>query len=963
MNSNIGIFTLFVMMAACVLSRALATSPNRTNQNITISLALLASTGVLLATGAIEMTGRYGYSAIFALFAFTLVFVIAPLILFPIRRLSKLVRFATSVDFLTFRYRGKSVAIWACSVTILSVIPLLVAQLLSIESVVTFIFGEDKKTLSILAVLGIISLISWKSIQARESNPLRWVLAAAGILLLCAIGLSAWIVTDAVFGGVSEMNQWAIDSNQQNIIKRFNSSYSLFIVFLAASLSYPINFDILVSEDISDRQASMSCWVYPLLVLLICIPLIPLLWSGLALQPSSSLQQYLYTMPMMVGHPIVSSLGAASILLLGIALCSVLTILSAKMVLNSVVLPDKNLYHQKNLTAWINRRTFIVSVSLVIFSIALCLNIKSHSITDLYLVGFAGLAQLMPGIIAAMYLPKMSRPAFIAGLAGGILVWLLTLALPVLFGDWSWHVPLIDKTLLFGMQAWEVWSIEALLLNITLCTLFSLFGKMDEEQKSFASICMADNVYIPVRVEINQKSVAELTERLGLSLGDEAQIEMESALKLLGFDDKEIRPASLRQLRDAINASLNLRFGILAAERIMSHSLPRAISNHSEPEDIYLLESVLAVHGDQLTGIASELNKLRVHHREVLDKLPIGVISLDQNGEILKWNTAISTYTDIDKDSALGSSVMDLPEPWKAQIREFLASDDKARDNVRLENSNGIRWFSLQKSTEDSLEASNDDVILLIEEQTKAVLLTQKSIDNERLASIGRLAAGVAHEIGNPVTGIACLAQNLQHETEPSQILESAQHILSQTDRINRIVESLINFSKGDKSKEGLFTPVNLRDVAEEAIQLLTLGDLESKVIFTADIEPDMEVLGDYHQLVQIFLNLLSNSRDASPANSQVTILAERDCEIIRVTVNDSGTGIEQGLQSQLYEPFVTTKEPGQGTGLGLWIVFKLVKGLGADISISSPAENGTCGTTVALRFTAYSPEAVEDAI
>ena len=963
MNSNIGIFTLLVMITACVLSRAVASNTNRVSQNIILSLALLASTGVLLATGAIEMTGRYGYSAIFALFAFTLVFIIAPLILFPIRRLSKLVRFATSVDFLTFRYRGKNVAIWACSVTILSVIPLLVAQLLSIESVVTFIFGADKKMFGILVVLGIISLISWKSMQAGESNPLRWVIAAAGLLLLCAIGLSAWVVTDAVFGGVSEINQWAIDSNQQNIIKRFNSSYSLFIVFLAASLSYPINFNILISEDISDRQASMSSWVYPLLVLLVCIPVIPLLWSGLELQPSSSLQQYLYSMPMMVGHPLISSLGAASILLLGIALCSGLTILSAKMVLNSVVLPDKNLYQQKNLTNWINRRTFIVSVSLVIFTIALSLNIKSRSITDLYLVGFAGLAQLMPGIIAAMYLPKMSRRAFIAGLAGGMLVWLITLAFPVLFGDWSWYIPLLDKTLLFGMQAWEVWSIEALLLNITLCTLFTLFGKMDEQQKTFASICMADNVYIPIRVEITQKSVAELTERLGLSLGDEAQVEMESALKLLGFDKKEIRPASLRQLRDAINASLNLRFGILAAERIMNNSLPRAISNHSDPEDMYLLESVLAVHGAQLTGIANELNKLRVHHREVLDKLPIGIISLDQNGEILKWNTAISKYTDIDKDSALGSSITDFPEPWKSQIRDFLVSDDNARDNIRLENSDGVRWFSFQKSIEDSLEAGNNDIILLIEEQTKAVLLTQKSIDNERLASIGRLAAGVAHEIGNPVTGIACLAQNLKHETEPSQILESAQHILSQTDRINRIVESLINFSKGDKSKEGLFSPINLRKVAEEAIQLLTLGDVESKIIFRADINPNMEVLGDYHQLVQIFLNLLSNSRDASPTNSQVTILAERDLENIRVTVNDSGTGIEQGLQSKLYEPFLTTKEPGQGTGLGLWIVFQLVKGLGADISISSPAENSTCGTTVAIRFTAYSSKAIEESI
>ena len=85
-------------------------------------------------------------------------------------------------------------------------------------------------------------------------------------------------------------------------------------------------------------------------------------------------------------------------------------------------------------------------------------------------------------------------------------------------------------------------------------------------------------------------------------------------------------------------------------------------------------------------------------------------------------------------------------------------------------------------------------------------MLIQKSIDNERLASMGRLAAGVAHEIGNPVTGIACIAQNLEHEMEPEQISESAQHILSQTDRIKRIVDSLINFSRGEKRLKGVIS-------------------------------------------------------------------------------------------------------------------------------------------------------------
>jgi signal transduction histidine kinase len=394
-----------------------------------------------------------------------------------------------------------------------------------------------------------------------------------------------------------------------------------------------------------------------------------------------------------------------------------------------------------------------------------------------------------------------------------------------------------------------------------------------------------------------------------------------------------------------------MRLGVLTTENVMSEAFPPPKSLSSQTEDLFVLESVLAVHGNQLTGIASEFNKLRVHHREILDKLPIGIVSLDQNGEILKWNEAISEYTNLDNSSAFGSSIADLPKPWNKEITSFVTSDDLIRDNVSMELDEKRRWFTFQKSAGVPVDDINDEVILLIEEKTESVLLIQKSINNERLASVGRLAAGVAHEIGNPVTGIACLAQNLEHESDSKQVLETAEHILSQTSRINRIVESLINFSRGEKSIIKNLQRVNLHEVAEETIQLLTLGDNASQVQFKANIPSDFEILGDYHQLIQVFLNLLSNSRDASTADSEVTILATEADGKIRITINDSGTGITQSLQSQLFEPFVTSKDPGKGTGLGLWVVFNLVKGLDGDITINSPAENNTCGTTVALTF------------
>jgi signal transduction histidine kinase/Na+/proline symporter len=951
MSIQIVFFTTLIIFIACSVTRTINARNDSKSQNLILSLALFASTGVLLATSSIEMAGRYGYTMILALFGFSLVFVIAPLVLFPIRRLSSVVRLATSVDFLTFRYRGKNVAIVSCLATTLSIIPLVVAQILATDSLVDNIFNSSIKPITCLLLLIAVSVTVRQSLKVGIAQQLRWIMAAAGLLLIIAVSLSTWIAVTAEFGSVSQMNAWVVDSGQQTIVKRFDSSYSIFIIFLAAGISFPANFNMLVSDAISDRQASTMSWAYPLLMLLACIPIFPLLWSGLSLQSNSTFQEYLFALPLALEQPLIASLGAASIILLALALCCSLIMFSTRMILNSFVLPGKKLSEPKNLTQWIDRRYFTISLGVMLFCILLSFVAKTRSITDLYLVGFAGLAQLMPGMIAAIYLPKASRKGFIAGLSAGMFVWLVTLALPLIFGDWYWQVPLIEKPLLFGMQAWEAWSIEALMLNITLCTLFSIFSKMDEQQKNFATICMADNVYIPIRVELKQKSIAEMKQQLFLVLGQEADTEIQSALSSLKFDTNELRPGALRKIRDTINASLNMRFGVLAADSIMSQALPLPSSSGTQQEDIFLLESVLAVQGDQLTGIASELNKLRVHHREILDKLPIGVIALAQNGEILKWNAAISNYTQIDPSSASGSLVRDLPDPWKSEITSFLVSDEASRDNVRLDINGSIRWFSFQKSTQISMEEINDNIILLVEEKTQSVMLIQKSIDNERLASMGRLAAGVAHEIGNPVTGIACIAQNLEHEMEPEQISESAQHILSQTDRIKRIVDSLINFSRGETPKGRHFKRVNLKEACEEAIQLITLADHASTLSFSCLIAPNLNILGDYHQLIQVFLNLLSNSRDASPPNSAITILANSLDEKIRVTINDSGTGIAENLQSQLFEPFVTSKDPGKGTGLGLWVVFNLVKGLGAEITISSPAQNSSCGTTVALTF------------
>jgi signal transduction histidine kinase len=247
-----------------------------------------------------------------------------------------------------------------------------------------------------------------------------------------------------------------------------------------------------------------------------------------------------------------------------------------------------------------------------------------------------------------------------------------------------------------------------------------------------------------------------------------------------------------------------------------------------------------------------------------------------------------------------------------------------------------------------------DEVIVVVEDITDTQLLEHELTHQERLASIGRLAAGVAHEIGNPVTGIACLAQNLRYETENPDTLETASQIVKQTQRISSIVHSLVNFAHTGREARSLVTEaVNVRSCVSEAVQLLSLDNEARQIHYNNNCPTDIIVQGDNQRLMQVFINLLSNARDASSDNAMITIDALREDTEAHITVTDQGSGIDQHLQDRIFEPFFTTKDPGKGTGLGLALVYNIINDLGGDISIESPVpEFSSHGTRIHIRLT-----------
>jgi len=178
-----------------------------------------------------------------------------------------------------------------------------------------------------------------------------------------------------------------------------------------------------------------------------------------------------------------------------------------------------------------------------------------------------------------------------------------------------------------------------------------------------------------------------------------------------------------------------------------------------------------------------------------------------------------------------------------------------------------------------------------------------------------------------------------------------AHDILKQTSRVTRIVESLMNFSHtGIQSGETKLAPANLADCVDEAIQLLVLDREAKSVQFENHCDRELVVLADSQRLLQVFINLLGNARDACDEFGEVHIRASAVGVDVKIDIEDTGCGIPAELQSQVFEPFFTTKEPGQGTGLGLALVFSIMEDMNGKVHITSPLLPGNNpGTRVTL--------------
>ena len=239
---------------------------------------------------------------------------------------------------------------------------------------------------------------------------------------------------------------------------------------------------------------------------------------------------------------------------------------------------------------------------------------------------------------------------------------------------------------------------------------------------------------------------------------------------------------------------------------------------------------------------------------------------------------------------------------------------------------------------------------------TEQKQLRQQLIQAQKMESIGLLAAGVAHEVGNPLTSISSLVQVIQRTTQDEFISEKLELIKSQVNRISRIIRDLVDFSRRS-NYEVQMTDINKR--LREAVEIVHIGKKAKEIAFSVDLDnaaPVLPLVPD--QLEQVFINILINAVDAINAKTEagssqvankghgeIRVRTSVDDDKLLIVISDNGKGISQDALPKIFEPFYTTKRVGEGTGLGLWVSYGIVKSFHGNISVDSVEGQGTTFT------------------
>jgi two-component system sensor histidine kinase HydH len=335
----------------------------------------------------------------------------------------------------------------------------------------------------------------------------------------------------------------------------------------------------------------------------------------------------------------------------------------------------------------------------------------------------------------------------------------------------------------------------------------------------------------------------------------------------------------------------------------------------------------------------ASLSSIKVFSETLVKNMPIGLISVDDTGKIVSCNEKAQAILNISCDEALGRKALDIvPAPLKKMLEEIPGQGSVLEGDIALisADSEEQTWAVLAANLTD--EGISVGKIMLMRDVTSVRQLEKEVARSRYLSSISSLAAGVAHEIRNPLSSIKGFAVYFKEKLlADAEDRKTADIIIEEVERLNRVISQLIEFARPLelKKEKTLFS-----DLIQHAIKLISAEAKKDQIIIGVDIKdvPPIEV--DADKVKQVFLNIFLNSLAAMKKGGKLQIALSEEKENLCVIISDTGIGIDKMDLPRIYDPYFTSKP--EGTGLGLAVVQKIMEAHGGGISVESIAGQGT---------------------
>lgn len=326
----------------------------------------------------------------------------------------------------------------------------------------------------------------------------------------------------------------------------------------------------------------------------------------------------------------------------------------------------------------------------------------------------------------------------------------------------------------------------------------------------------------------------------------------------------------------------------------------------------------------------------------------------DLNGRMIYVNRAFINASGYSKEELLGKNPRifgsgKLPSSFWDKMWATISSGKVWVGEVENRKKNGEPFYT-QLLISPIIDKENNvtGYFSIHRDLTEKRTFERQLIHSQKMESIGTLAAGIAHEVGNPLASISALVQVAQRSTKEPLVIEKLGLVKNQITRISKIIRDLVDFSR-PSNYELRFTDIN--KVLIEAIEITKVGTKAKDISFEYDLSsmlPNLPLIAD--QIQQVFLNILLNAVDAisekkNKFNEKIKIKSFAENDYVVIIFTDTGPGISEENLNKIFEPFFTTKKEGKGTGLGLWVSYGIVKSFQGEIKVSSKIGQGTTFT------------------